>query len=262
MWFLVLFCFFLVGCVVVVCFGLFFFFALNPCFLVSPQAWTGSVLAGERSICSSSGWQEGMLGWYGSWVALRCCALVGSMLLWLSLLKLRAETYPHCPWARAPGWSCPAASQPPCDAVLVIQMRMGGYAKINVLLACGLPPANIQALLPSARMSSQLVSPETPCPGSTPSSVLLQACCACRSCQQLLGSSDAPASASERHHWLDTAWCKTLSLGNLPGKTAQPGTACSTGLHPHAPAAPCSLSSVPSLPHLSGSLLGCPFLRH
>lgn len=81
----------------------FFFFALNPCFLVFPQAWAGSVLTGERSICSSSGWQEGMLSWYGSWVALCCCPRVGSMLLWLSLLKLRAETYPHCPWARAPG---------------------------------------------------------------------------------------------------------------------------------------------------------------
>lgn len=93
-----------------------------------------------------------------------CCPLVRSALLGLSVLELRTESCSRSPWARAPGWSSPAASHPPCDMELVIYrcLHIGSYAKFNGILIRGLPPANVQALLPRARMSSQLVSPEPP----------------------------------------------------------------------------------------------------
>lgn len=66
----------------------------------------------------------------------------------------------------------------------------------------GSPRANVQALLPTARMSSHLASP---CLNSALPSALLQACRACRSRSrlQLHGSSDAPAPASDRCRWQD-----------------------------------------------------------
>lgn len=229
---------------------------------------SGSVFAGERSACRSHWWVAGGDAepvWLPG----------GSALLspWPEyapgalLAPAQSRELPR----PAPGQGLPAGlaqQRPTLPGTRCWRhryLRMAHYAQINGLFPHGLPPANVQALLPKAGMSSQLVSPEPPCPSSVLPSVLLQTCHACRSRSRLQhqGSSDAPAPASDRCRWRDPAFCKTLSLGNLPGKTARTGSARVAWLHPCAPTAPSSRSSVSSsLPHPSGFLLVCPFLMH
>lgn len=160
---------------------------------------------------------------------------------WGSPCSSSDQSCPCCPWAGAPGWCHPAVSHARWDTVLVIDacIWVVMLKRMSFLPADSLQ-ADVQALLPRARISSQLVSPEPPCLRSTLPSVLLQAHRVCRSgAARSSRAARAPAPASNRHR----------GQGSVSGKTAQPGLAHGTWLHPRVPAAPSRRSSTSSIPH-------------